>query len=69
MPTHDLDNERAGVRKRSRLDVVDGFANTMESGRRADSHICHRHVIVYGTDETHDLEMPVVLCLLFRNSG
>lgn len=65
MPAHDLDDKRAGVRERGRLDVVDGFANTVKGGRRADGHVCHRHIVVYGADETDDLEMSVGRRLLF----
>lgn len=65
MSAHDLNDERAGVGERGRLDVVDGFANTVEGGGCADGHVCHGHIVVYGADETHDLEMSIGRRLLF----
>ena len=64
VPPHDLQNERAGMRVRGGVDVVDTFANAVKSGRRTDSKVGHGHVVINGTDETDNLQMSVVVRLL-----
>ena len=42
-----------------RVNVVDGFADTVESGGSADGHVRHAHIIVDGSYQSHDTEMGV----------
>ena len=67
MPTHDLQYERARVRVRSRVDVVNGLADPVQRGGRADGEVCHRHVVVDGPNQSDYLEMRMMLCLIFRD--
>ena len=47
-----------------RVNVVDGFADTVESGGSADGHVRHAHIIVDGSHQSHDTEMGVGFPLL-----
>lgn len=67
MPTHNLQHERTGVRNGGRVDVIDGFADPLQSGRGADGEIGHTHVIVDGTNKTNNLEVTVAVMLFVRD--
>ena len=67
MAAHNLNDERTGVRKGSRVDVVDGFADAVEGSRRADSHIGQCHVVVDGTNESDDAKVSLKFDLLRSN--
>lgn len=64
MPAHNLQHERARVGVRSRVDVINGLANTMQRGRRADGEVRHRHVVVDGSHKPDDLKVGMLCCLL-----
>lgn len=59
MSSHDLDNESARVRRSCRLDVVDHFADTGEGRVAANGGIGAGQVIVNGSDETDDVQVPI----------
>ena len=67
MPTHDLENECTGMTEGSRIDVVNGFADTLESCRSANSQVGHGHVVINGTDEADNLEVCVLARLLLSD--
>ena len=69
VPAHDLQHEGARVGDGGRVDVVDGLADAVERGGRADGHVRQRHVVVDGPDQADDLEMPVSLDLLVRDAA
>ena len=69
MAAHDLEDERPRVRVRGRVDVVDGLANPVERGRRADGEVRHGHVVVDRADEPDDLEVRVLARLLLRDAA
>ena len=49
------------------MNVVDGLADSMQRGRRADSQIRHRHIIVNGPNETNDSKVMVQRSLSFSD--
>jgi hypothetical protein len=59
IPAHHFDNESTGVAVCGRVNVVDGFADTMESRGSANGHVRHAHIIVNGPHQSHDAEMGV----------
>ena len=64
VPAHNLYDERPRVASSGALNGIDGLADTVQRGRRADSHVGHAHVIVDRADETDYLEVSVSFCLL-----
>jgi hypothetical protein len=68
MPSHDFEDERARMRDGSRMDVVDGLADSMQRSWRADCEIGQGHIIVYGSNKAHDPEVPVARNLLIRDA-
>ena len=68
MSAHNLKHKRARVTRCRRVDVVDSFANTRQSRRRANSQVCQGHVVVDRPDETDNLQVSVLDRLLFRDS-
>ena len=59
MTAHNLNDERTGVGEGSRIDVVDGFADTMEGGICADGDIRHGHIVVDGAHGSDNFEMSM----------
>jgi hypothetical protein len=48
--------------------VVDGLANSLQRGWRADREIGHGHVIVYRSNESHNSEVPMARDLFIRDA-
>src|SRR5690349_7539252 len=61
MASHDLDDKRARVAGGSAGDGVDAFADTVETSNGADSDVGRRHVIIDGSNKSHNVEMSVLL--------
>jgi len=68
MPPHDLEHECTRVRDSSRVNVVDGLADSVQRSWRADRQICHRHVIIYRPHKSHDSEVPMARNLVIRDA-
>lgn len=53
--------------ERGGLNIVDCFANSVQSGWSPDGHVCHAHVVIDGADKTDDLEEAISLGLFIGN--
>jgi hypothetical protein len=68
MSPHDFEHERARVRDSGGVDVVDGFADSVQRSRRTDREIGHGHVVIYRPYEPHDPEVTMALNLFIRDA-
>jgi hypothetical protein len=68
MPSHNLEDKCARMRDGSRVDVVDSFADPMQRRWRPDCEIGQGHIIVYGSNEAHDPEVPMAQDLIIRDA-
>lgn len=57
------------MRDGGRVDVIYGFADSLQGGGSSDGEVGHTHIVVDGSDETDDFEVAVAFKLLFRDSA
>ena len=65
MSSHDLDDKRPLVRESGCVDVVDRLADALERAVAPDSRVGAAQIIINGSDQSDNVEMPVRLDLLF----
>ena len=61
MASHDFDDERALVAGRGAVQGIQGFDDPVQRRIRADRHVGTRHVVVDGSDETHQTQERVLI--------
>lgn len=52
------------MRVSSRNDTIDGFNDAVERRVRSDGHVRAAEVVVDGSDETHDVQVSMLLHLM-----
>jgi len=67
MSTHHLKYKRSLVGSSGGVDTIDGFADSVQGGWSANGQVSHGHIVIDRTDESDDLEVPMLDGLSVRD--